>query len=326
MAGKKNKKNRKVSKASKNAIVVDDNRTELEKEADAKAGHGKLVFDEHTNARPMEQNVEKLVKRQNVIIKMFEDKNNPDSNEINPKKIYLVLSIGMGIFIAAFVVFFVMFFQKRKDYRDSQRVINVLNSQIAQELENEKALQNNITELDSQVKILSETLAESKEQIDLLNADVSGSRLPKAYPIKGLSEMVSSDEKNSQDNPEGGNLEEGNEQDDTAVANPDDVDTDSEELYVDFIVSEGASASATGTGTVLSVDEDAEYGVCIKIDHGNGYISVYKGQGAVLVSPGDMVSAGCVIMKIVGENTIFKYQILLNDEFIDPIQIMEING
>ena len=82
---------------------------------------------------------------------------------------------------------------------------------------------------------------------------------------------------------------------------------------------------ATGTGTVLSVTTDAKFGNMVTIDHGNGYITFYRNSGDPLVSEGDAIDRGDIIF-VVSDNTTLGYQIQQDDKFIDPEELIEING
>ena len=92
-----------------------------------------------------------------------------------------------------------------------------------------------------------------------------------------------------------------------------------------FEAAAGSNIIATGTGTVLSVTTDAKFGNAVTIDHGNGYISIYRNSGDPLVAEGDEIDRGDIIF-VVGDNTTLGYQIQKDDKYIDPEDLIEING
>ena len=102
---------------------------------------------------------------------------------------------------------------------------------------------------------------------------------------------------------------------DTATGNP----------IVLFEAAAGSNVIATGTGTVLSVTTDAKFGNMVTIDHGNGYITFYRNAGDPLVSEGDAIDRNDIIF-VVTDNTTLGYQIQQDDKFIDPEELIEING
>mgnify|MGYP002624575488 FL=1 len=93
-----------------------------------------------------------------------------------------------------------------------------------------------------------------------------------------------------------------------------------------FTVSSGSQIVASGTGTVLTITSDSKYGKCITIDHGNGYKSIYRFSGTVLVEEGDTVSRGTALFLAGDKSAVLGYQIQYNDEFVNPEDIIEING
>lgn len=102
---------------------------------------------------------------------------------------------------------------------------------------------------------------------------------------------------------------------DTATGNP----------IVLFEAAAGSNIIATGSGTVLSVTTDTKFGNMVTIDHGNGYITFYRNAGTPLVHEGDSIEKGQLLF-VVSDNTTLGYQIQQDDKFIDPEELIEING
>lgn len=102
--------------------------------------------------------------------------------------------------------------------------------------------------------------------------------------------------------------------------------TDGDRPYVVFTASEGVNVVATASGTVTAVDPDDTYGYCVLIDHGNGYRSVYFNRGIPQVKPGDEVAGGNTLYIIGTENIQLVYQILNGDNYINPMDLINING
>ena len=68
---------------------------------------------------------------------------------------------------------------------------------------------------------------------------------------------------------------------------------------VDIAAEAGTEVKAAGEGTVLNVWEDALWGICVSVDHGDGYISSYCGLDiSVPVTIGQNVACGDVIGKV----------------------------
>ncbi len=102
-------------------------------------------------------------------------------------------------------------------------------------------------------------------------------------------------------------------------------------LFVDF-VSDDASVNSVLDGVVLKIDEPYLEGKTITIQHSNGFVSVYSSLAEdVLVSEGDMVSAGQKIAEIddsaAGELSMgahLHFALKLNDNFVDPNDYLDL--
>lgn len=92
-----------------------------------------------------------------------------------------------------------------------------------------------------------------------------------------------------------------------------------------FGVKKGTQIVSAGAGTIQSV-EDLEEGTSIKIDHGNGYVSVYLFKGTPKVKEGDEVLRGTLLFEVTGNDAKFSFQILENGEYVNPMDLMEIQG
>lgn len=65
----------------------------------------------------------------------------------------------------------------------------------------------------------------------------------------------------------------------------------------DFAVNSGTDIGAFADGTVLVAGEDAGYGNYVKIDHGNGYVTLYGHCSKLLVQAGQSVQRGeCIAL------------------------------
>lgn len=93
-----------------------------------------------------------------------------------------------------------------------------------------------------------------------------------------------------------------------------------------FTAQQGVNVVTSGTGTVISVSADEEYGNRIIIDHGNGYQSVYRNGGTALVKNGEQLGKGYILFSIGEENQDLGYQIMKDDVYIDPMLVIDING
>jgi septal ring factor EnvC (AmiA/AmiB activator) len=103
-------------------------------------------------------------------------------------------------------------------------------------------------------------------------------------------------------------------------------EADTEEPMVKLNGTAGSSVIASGDGTVLSITTDTNYLHCIKIDHGNGYISIYRNDGDAMVKEGDEVVRGAILYVIGEDNAELGYQVTYDDRYMDPMDLINIDG
>lgn len=158
--------------------------------------------------------------------------------------------------------------------------------------ENEALSVENST-LSSKVAVLSETVSKKAATEDAISQETVENALPKGFPLSGSAAVQ---------------------------------EADGDEPMLIFSAAQGVNVITSGTGTVISVDADETYGTKIIIDHGNGYQSVYRNSGTALVRNGEELGKGYILFSIEEDNEKLGYQIVKDDVFIDPLQVIDING
>ncbi len=101
---------------------------------------------------------------------------------------------------------------------------------------------------------------------------------------------------------------------------------DAEEPMVKLTGAESGNIVAAGGGIVESITSDSGYLHCVRIDHGNGYTSIYRNDGDVRVKEGVEVVRGSILYVIDEDNTELGYQILYENKYMDPMELLNING
>lgn len=158
--------------------------------------------------------------------------------------------------------------------------------------ENEALSVENST-LSSKVAVLSETVSKKTEVEDAISQETIENAMPKGFPLSGSATMKEAEE--------------------------------GDPMLI-FTASSEVNVITSGTGTVVSVDADETYGTRVVIDHGNGYQSVYRNNGIPLVKNGETLGKGYILFSMKDDNKELGYQILQNDEYIDPMILIDING
>lgn len=159
--------------------------------------------------------------------------------------------------------------------------------------EKNKALEEEVKNLSSNVTALSETLQQKIDSETKLQAQLTEYSLPTDFPLNRAASIT-----------------------EVTEGNP----------MCIFSASEGSFVIAAAKGTVTAVEDDAEYGHSITIDHGNGYVTVYKNKGDAQVKVGDEVLKGMTLYIVGSENTSLGYQMILGGNYINPMEMLAISG
>lgn len=206
-------------------------------------------------------------------------------------------SAVFGVFAVIFLALFIALVCKtvydsiiikdiRKEVVEQTVTINNLTD------ENEALSVENAT-LTNKIGVLSQTVSLKTEAEDALSQETIENALPKGFPLSGSATMKEAEE--------------------------------GDPMLI-FTASPGTNVITSGTGTVVSVDMDEKYGTRVVLDHGNGYQSVYRNNGTALVKDGEKLGKGYIIFSLGDDNQELGYQIMQNDQYIDPMTLIDING
>ncbi len=85
---------------------------------------------------------------------------------------------------------------------------------------------------------------------------------------------------------------------------------------------------AAGNGTVTAIGSDDTYAHIIEVEHEGGYKTRYllHEDCEVNTEEGAQVQSGDILMTITSDDCQLDYQVLLNDEPIDPLSIIDAKG
>ncbi len=150
-----------------------------------------------------------------------------------------------------------------------------------------------IEELNKKITVLSETVNAKTENENRLQAVLQQQTNPTEFPINTSATME---------------------------------EQTGEEPVCIFTSSEGAMVVATANGTVMSVNDDTEYGHNVWVDHGNGYITIYRNQAEPMVKQGETISRGTTLYIMGEKSNKLYYQMMLDGEYINPADLLTING
>lgn len=201
--------------------------------------------------------------------------------------VILVLCIIIGILIG--------YFSYEAKIWEAVSVRNEEQLQKITELDEQKrALETEIETLQQHVQILSDTVNEKVQSEAELTAQIENQSTPTVFPLTGSASMEEA--------------------------------ADGENPICIFQASEGTTVVAAASGTVTTVGDDGEFGHCVVIDHGNGYVTIYRNQGDANVKQGDSVVQGTTLYIITKDNGKVGYQMMQDGVYINPVDMLAING
>lgn len=204
-----------------------------------------------------------------------------------PWILIMVLCAFLGVCLGYF--YFVESLRAEADKESSTQ------QELIAQLEQEKAdLESQVTELKETVQILSNTVNQKTQNENQLAEQLEKQTTPTEFPLTGMATM------------------------ETAV--------EGDPMCIFTAAEDGVMVVATAGGTVTAVNDDSEYGHNIWVDHGNGYVTVYRNSGEVKVKQGEKVTQGTTLFLISDENSKLGYQMLRDGTYIDPMEMLAISG
>jgi len=85
---------------------------------------------------------------------------------------------------------------------------------------------------------------------------------------------------------------------------------------------------AAGDATVTAITSDGTYPLIIELDHGNGYQTRYmcRQMAELRSEENSQVKAGDILAVVTSDNTQLDYQVILEGELIDPLNVIDAKG
>lgn len=101
-----------------------------------------------------------------------------------------------------------------------------------------------------------------------------------------------------------------------------------EHPYMTMSIYKGSNIVAAGDGTVVTVGSDDTYKHIIEIQHESGYITRYlcHNEADLKTEEGAQVQAGDILLEITTDETKLDYQVLYENEAVDPLTVIEAKG
>ena len=215
-------------------------------------------------------------------------------------------AFALALAIICYIIYSAITISNLRTIEDQQR------AQIDELTTASSTLEASNDELETKVQQLSAALNQRLEDEQISAEEAETLAVPTGFPLTGTASLTP-----AVDDPNETKVTKITEDNkDTATGNP----------VVLLESAAGNSVIASGSGTILTVTTDAEFGNIVTIDHGNGYVSIYRNSGDPLVTEGSQIDKGDIIYVITDDNTTLGYQIQQDEQYIDPEELIEING
>lgn len=227
-----------------------------------------------------------------------------DSVEKNQKKFHIntgILSVAAFVLLVAAICYaeYTTILMRGATRRSEAYVEQIAGLQE----ENERLTEEKET-LEKQIANLNQTLTQKEAQVQMQEETIQAAEetenMPTGFPLSGAAQIKE--------------------------ANDAGMQPAAEQKEVIFTAAAGLNSISTGAGTVSEVAvTQGEYAV-IRIDHGNGYVSVYRNSGTPGVENGAAVEKGTTLFEIGENNTEVGYSVSKDGNYLDPMDIIEIKG
>lgn len=280
------------AKAEAEAETKADAKAEIKKEAEAE------TKDKVETAEEVKEESKQKPKVNHFVFVTTDDKNEEVNRyQVRPWLLWLVIVV-LCILIGS-MLGYISHEEKiwrAVDARSDEQVATIKSLEESKALlEEEKlALETEIVGLNETVQILSETVSQKTQSEKELREQIEKQSMPTEFPLNGSATM---DEKTMDDAP----------------------------ICV-FDASIGSAVVATASGKVTAVKDDADYVHSIWVDHGNGYITIYRNAGEPRVQVGDSVVCGTALYIIEERKEEMGYQMMKDNQYINPMELLSING
>ena len=223
----------------------------------------------------------------------------------------IVLTLGVGLM--AFELY---------EVNNMESKLAVLRDIINEQDEIIDTLGNEKAELSSQNQILNNTVAMALREKEKEEEESAARHLPSAFPLTGSANIRDISVMDEPEEELAGyfNYDAGDKY--NAGGNK----AVEENPITVFEMSSISDVVATAEGTVTAITDDEIFTKCITIDHGNGYVTIYRNNSDPKVTVGDEVVRGAILY-VGGEDNIYLgYQITYNGEYLDPMDVIDIDG
>ncbi len=243
------------------------------------------------------------------------------------KKNIMIAVVAIAVVLAFVLVIGVHISSNRAlkaQIAELQRLTDALRANNTEQAGQIEELANRDAEQDKELVAMSKSLTTKTDELEAMQEQEAARYVPNIFPLRGNSSLIQETEiteEGEEEEPDEEEEEESDkEEEQMRLVIPKDAPS------ATFMTAAESRAIATADGTVVMVNGDAHKGYQIVLDHGNGYTTVYEGFGLALVSENDTVGRGSVLLYFVDEINTFTYWMRYEENWVDPLETIDING
>ncbi|MBO6205622.1 MAG: peptidoglycan DD-metalloendopeptidase family protein [Lachnospiraceae bacterium] len=243
------------------------------------------------------------------------------------KKNIMIAVVAIAVVLAFVLVIGVHISSNRAlkvQIAELQRLTDALRANNTEQAGQIEELANRDAEQDKELVAMSKSLTTKTDELEAMQEQEAARYVPNIFPLRGNSSLIQETE-----------ITEEGEEEEPDEEEEEEPETEEEQMRLvipkdapsaTFMTAAESRAIATADGTVVMVNGDAHKGYQIVLDHGNGYTTVYEGFGLALVSENDTVGRGSVLLYFVDEINTFTYWMRYEENWVDPLETIDING
>jgi len=234
---------------------------------------------------------------------------------------YTLVNVLLGFFLIVFVLLFISGTVKGIKISKLKAENEKMQATIESMETNMIYLTSANASLNDKVEVLSETVKQKSGDLETYVKDEESKMTPTGFPFAGQAALRESTETGKDEKVNLGGESESKKNSERKPG----FDLEGYPITI-FTAGKGTKVIATANGRVKEVAADLCFGNRITVEHSNGMISIYRCPASPKVSVKQDVNKGDTLYETQSDGEMLGYQIIKGNEYIDPLEMMDIVG
>ena len=175
--------------------------------------------------------------------------------------------------------------------------------------------------LSDKVAVLSETVNQKTGELENYVKDEESKMTPKGFPFAGQAALLESTETSVDAKVTLG----GESESEKNKKRKPGFDLEGYPIAI-FSASKGTNVIATANGKVKEVADDLCFGKRVTVEHSNGMLTIYRCSATPKVNVKQEIKQGDTLYELGSDNVKLGYQIIKGNDYIDPLEMLDIAG